>query len=217
ALEILRRLDRALSLHRHGKRRLVEYDIDRDRRILRLLGREFDQRIDVAEASVVSAIRDQRHGGTRAVALVERDLQTLGLVVTAVFRQKKHPLRALILPVQHQLEFGLCARRGRESERNGEHEHAEQRGTYACWTEIHWRTPVWPCCFERKGRRTPVFRSPKEERRFLPRRHEAGARGRSPRRGRNRGRRSRKHPPPGCSRSRGSLRPAAWKKRSDRC
>src|SRR5436190_13025605 len=28
----------------------------------------------------------------------------------------------------------------------------------------------WPCWFERKGRRTPVFRSPKEERRFLPRR-----------------------------------------------
>ena len=71
AFEILRRLDRAVGLHRHREGRLVEHDVDRDRRFVRLLRGEFDQRVDVAEADVVGAVGDQRHGGARAVALVD--------------------------------------------------------------------------------------------------------------------------------------------------
>jgi hypothetical protein len=59
--EILGRLDRAVGLHRHGERRLVEHDIDRDRRVVGLLGRELDQRVDVAEAGIIGAVRHQRH------------------------------------------------------------------------------------------------------------------------------------------------------------
>ena len=127
ALEILRRLDRAVRLHRHGEGRLVEHHIDRDRRVLGLLGRELDQRVDVAEADVVGAVRDQRYRCARAVALVERDLEPLGFEVAAVLRQEEHPLRALVFPVQHQLELGLRVGGRRNAEWNGEHGRADQR------------------------------------------------------------------------------------------
>jgi hypothetical protein len=101
ALEILRRLDRAVRLHRHGEGRLVEHHIDRDRRVVRLLGRQLDQRVDIAEPDIVGAVGDQGNGGARTVALIERDLEPLGFEVAAVVSQEEHPLRALILPVQH--------------------------------------------------------------------------------------------------------------------
>ena len=79
ALEILRRLDRAVGLHRDREGRAVIHDVDRDRRFVRLLRCKLDQRVDVAEADVVGAVRDQRHGGGRAVALVHRARRGLRL------------------------------------------------------------------------------------------------------------------------------------------
>ena len=75
AFEVLRRLDRAVGLHRHRERRLVEHHVDRDRRVLGLFRRKLDQRVDVAEADVIGAVGDQRDRGARAVALVERDFE----------------------------------------------------------------------------------------------------------------------------------------------
>ncbi len=60
ALEVFRRLDAAVGFHGNGEGRLIVHDIDGDRRFFGLLRREFDQRIDVAEADVVGAVGDKR-------------------------------------------------------------------------------------------------------------------------------------------------------------
>ena len=54
---------------------------------------------------------DERSPG--AVALVERDFETFGFEVALVVREEEHPLRALVLPVQHQLQLGGLRGRGR--------------------------------------------------------------------------------------------------------
>jgi hypothetical protein len=74
--------------------------------------------------------------------LVDGDFEPLGFVVAAVFRQEKHSLRTLVLPVQDKLDFGLCDCRAREAEWKGEHDCADEGDKHASGTERHWRTPV---------------------------------------------------------------------------
>ena len=94
-----------------------------------MLRGKLDQRVDVAEADVIGAVGNQRHRGARAVALVERDLEAFGLEVTLVLREEEHPLRALVLPVQHQLDLGglRLRRRGERSGKSDCRGQCEQR------------------------------------------------------------------------------------------
>jgi hypothetical protein len=125
--QILRRLDRTAGLHCNRKGRLVEHDIDRARSIVRLFRRQFDQGVDVAEADVIGAVGDQRHGGARAVALVDGDVEIFGFEIAEVLREEEHPLRALIFPVQNKLELSWGLRR-REGRCRAEHSQAAQNG-----------------------------------------------------------------------------------------
>ena len=73
--EIRRRLDRAVGLDRDREGRAVVEHEDADRRLVRLLGRELDQRVDVAEAHVIGAVGDLRHRRAGTVALIEGDVE----------------------------------------------------------------------------------------------------------------------------------------------
>ena len=127
--EIGRRLDRAVRLDRDREGRAVVEHEDADRRIVGLLRRKFDQRVDVAEAHVVGAIGDLRHGRAGAVALVEGDVEAFLLEVAAVLRQEEHSLRPLILPVQHHPDFGLRLCRSREAGGEGQSERKRLHST----------------------------------------------------------------------------------------
>ena len=141
ALQILRRLDRAVGLHRDSERRPVVHDVDRDRRVFGLFGGKLDQRIDVAEAHVIRAVGDERDRSTGAVALIDRHLEAGGFEVAAVVGQEKPALRALVFPVQHHFQLGFGGRRrgaasGRPSERGGERDGGaagKQAMTGSCW------------------------------------------------------------------------------------
>src|SRR5260370_37373345 len=89
----------------HGERRLIDHHVDGDRRILGLPAGELDERIDVSEADVVGAVRHLCDRSTRAAALIDREIETLGLEVTAVVGEKEDSLGSLVFPIEHELEL----------------------------------------------------------------------------------------------------------------
>ena len=71
-------------------------------------------RSQIAEAHVIGAIGDLRHRSTRAVALIEGDVEACLLEVAAILGEEKHSLRPLVFPVQDQLDPGVGLR-GRDA------------------------------------------------------------------------------------------------------
>ncbi|MFK4628585.1 orotate phosphoribosyltransferase-like protein [Bradyrhizobium elkanii] len=125
ALEILDRLDAARVLGDDREWRLVPHHVDHDRRILRLGRGVLDDRVDVAEAGVIGARHDARHGRAGALALVDHDVEALLFEVAVVLGVEERGVRALRLPAQRELDGGVLGAR-----RTGDQGQSQQRGAY---------------------------------------------------------------------------------------
>ncbi|MET3892366.1 hypothetical protein ABIE41_003442 [Bosea sp. OAE506] len=81
--------------------------VDHDRVLARLGRGVLDDGVDVAEAGVIGAAHDAGDSRARALALVDDDVEPLGLVVALVASDEEGGVRALRLPAQGELDRGL--------------------------------------------------------------------------------------------------------------
>ena len=96
------------------ERRTVVQHVDRFAGIVRVLGVELHQHIDVAEAELVGAAADARGDLARSVGRVHGELEAFGRVIALLIRKKERRVRPVIRSVERHLEFLRQRRRERQ-------------------------------------------------------------------------------------------------------
>ena len=133
-------LDRRLRLHQQREGRLRIDHVDHHGRLGARRG-VLDDGVHVAEACVIGARHDARHGRGRAFALVDGDVEPFGLEVPFVGRPVVPGVDALELPVERELDL-LLRGRGRERQHQacGERRETGEHGSFSCCGRLSpWR------------------------------------------------------------------------------